>query len=219
MKTRFAIIAVLIFVLGFAPVCFGAESLQAVIAVHCFDGDTIKLMDRRVVRLAGIDTPEVAHNNDKAQFYSREARQMLIRLVKGKSLNLEFPGVKDKDNYGRLVAEARLPDGKSVNETLVEAGAAFFYPHKDLNEDLQRRLKLLQEEAIYERRGMWKELLELPVAHEPYVGNKNSLRFFPASCAEALKIKPRNRVNFGNMMDAFLSGYAPARICKFWPEE
>ena len=31
----------------------------------CFDGDTLKLTDRRTVRLAGIDAPEVSHRKQK----------------------------------------------------------------------------------------------------------------------------------------------------------
>ncbi|MDE5879487.1 MAG: nuclease, partial [Desulfovibrio sp.] len=72
--------------------------------------------------------------------------------------------------------------------------------------------------AIHERRGLWAHLLELPLAQETYVGNRGSLRFFPVKCPEARHIKPRNRVHFGTLMDAFLAGYAPARVCVFWPE-
>lgn len=189
------------------------------IVAHCFDGDTIKLMDRRVVRLAGIDAPEVPHKGSKAQYYSRQARKVLSGLAKGKQVNLVFPGLHPKDNYGRLVCEAFLDNGDSLNAMLVEQGAAFFYPHRDLNPEFQEKLRLLQEDAIRERRGMWDKLLSLPLSREPFIGNNQSLRFFPANCPQAQSIKPRNRVNFGTLMDAFLAGYAPARICKFWPEE
>lgn len=187
------------------------------IVAKCFDGDTVKLMDRRVVRLAGIDAPELAHKGSPAQYYSRQSRQALESLVKGKKVRLEFPGMNPKDRYGRLVADARLPDGESLNERMVEEGAAFFYPHQDLNPEFQERLLKLQADAIHARRGMWARVLSLPIAKNNYVGNRNSLRFFPASCPAAHKIRPRNRVDFGTLMDAFLAGYAPARVCVFWP--
>lgn len=187
-------------------------------AAYCFDGDTFKLRDRRIARLAGIDAPEVAHGERKAQYYSKEAKRALIELVKGKHVSLEYPGIKDKDRYGRYIVEVRLPDGSSINEAMIERGAAFFYPHEDLGPEFQERLKNLQAEAIEERRGMWNELLKMPVAHQQYVGNRNTLRFFPADCPAANNLKPRNRVSFDNLMDAFLAGYAPARICPFWPE-
>lgn len=189
------------------------------IVAHCFDGDTIKLMDRRVVRLAGIDAPEVPHKDSKAQYYSRQSRKILADLAKGRQVNLVFPGLRPKDNYGRLVCEVFLDNGESLNAMLVEQGAAFFYPHRDLGPEFQEKLRSLQEDAIRERRGMWDKMLSLPLARESYVGNNQSLRFFPANCQQAQSIRPRNRVNFGTLMDAFLAGYAPARVCRFWPEE
>lgn len=186
---------------------------------HCFDGDTMKLSDRRIVRLAGIDAPEVPHGDKKAQYFSRQAKRLLEDLARGQQIELEFPGIHAKDNYGRLICNARLGDGRSLNEELISQGAAFFYPHRDLLPEFQDRLLELQTEAINERRGMWDKLLEMPVAKKTYVGNQQSMRFFPSDCPEVQTIKPRNRVNFGNLMDAFLAGYAPARICPFWPEE
>lgn len=195
------------------------DTAQSGAAAYCFDGDTFKLKDRRIARLAGIDAPEVAHREQPAQYYAKEAKQALISLIKGKEVNLEFPGVKSRDHYGRLIVDVQLPDGSSVNEQMIERGAAFFYPHKDLGPEFQERLRALQAEAIEERRGMWDKLLSMPVANMHYIGNRASLRFFPADCPEAQRIKPRNRVNFGNLMDAFLAGYGPARICPFWPNE
>lgn len=171
------------------------------------------------MRLAGIDTPEVAHKDAPAQYYSRQSKQMLESLVRGKTVSLVFPGVSLRDRHGRLVAELVLPDGQSVNELMIDRGAAFFYPHQDLVPDFQEKLKKAQADAIKERRGMWDYLLALPLAREHYVGNRSSLRFFPVNCQASGNIKPRNRENFGTLMDAFLAGYAPARICIFWPEQ
>lgn len=185
----------------------------------CFDGDTMKMSDRRIVRLAGIDAPETAHQNKKAQYYARQAKKILEDLTRGQQLELSFPGISAKDSYGRLICNLTLPDGKSLNEELVSQGAAFFYPHRDLSPEFQERLFELQTDAIQKRRGMWDKLLETDIAKKPYIGNQQSLRFFPADCPEVAGIRPRNRVNFGNLMDAFLAGYAPARVCPFWPEE
>lgn len=189
------------------------------IVAYCFDGDTFKLKDRRIVRLAGIDAPETAHKDQKAQYYSRQSRQLLESLAKGKTVTLVFPGVSRKDRYGRLIAEAILPDGQSLNDLMIQHGAAFFYPHRDLGPEFQERLKQLQARAIEERQGMWDYLLTLPLARKHYTGNRESLRFWPDWCPAAQRLKPRNREPFGNLMDAFLMGYAPARNCIFWPDE
>ena len=187
----------------------------------CFDGDTFKLRDRRVIRLAGIDTPELNRHENRPQYYAREAAAVLAAMTRGQKIRLRPAGKESRDRYGRLVAEVLLPGGESVNEAMIARGAAFFYYHDGLDADLVRRLRTLQSQAIAERRGMWSHLLSLPQAQETYVGNRSSRRFFPSDSPESRKIKPRNRVFFGNLMDAFMAGYAPARTKKgpaIWPD-
>ncbi|WP_300735010.1 thermonuclease family protein [uncultured Desulfovibrio sp.] len=190
---------------------------QAAVAV-CLDGDTLKLTSRRTVRLAGIDTPEMGKRDKKPQYYAREARELLNELSRGQDVTLYQPSNKQQDKYGRLIADICLPDGRSLNALMVEAGAAFFYPHADLDPAYQDWLKSLQAAAIHERRGMWAWILTQPFALKSYTGNKESRRFFPAASPDAQRIKPRNRVHFGTLMDAFLAGYAPARQTNPWPE-
>ena len=184
----------------------------------CFDGDTIKLTDRRTVRLAGIDAPEMDHGKHKPQYFAREATEQLTRLAQGKEVRLVAVDAKGKDHYGRIVADVMLPDGHSLSDIMVRNGAAFVYPHSELNAHFQERLRKLQHEAIAARRGMWAYVLTLPAAKKTYLGNRESMRFFPTDCAEVQQIKPRNRVFFGTLMDAFMAGYAPARPCNFWPD-
>lgn len=210
----------------FFLICWLPWQLQAKDASHpegvvayCFDGDTFKLRDRRVVRLAGIDSPETAHNDQPAQYYSRQSKQLLETLARGKTVKLLFPGINLKDRHGRLVANALLPDGQSLNEIMIGEGAAFFYPHQDLNPQFQEKLRELQNRAIRDRKGMWAYLLRLPLAQSNYVGNRMSLRFFPDDCMQGKRIRPANREEFANLADAFLAGYAPARVCVFWPPE
>lgn len=192
--------------------------IQGGTGARCFDGDTFKLTDRRVLRLAGIDAPETPRGSTRAQYYARSSRKILEDLVRGRKLDLSIPGLKPKDQYGRILVEARTDDDEqSVNERMVSLGAAFFYPHQDLGPAFQESLARLQADAIRDRRGMWAYVLSQPIAEKPYVGNRETLRFFPADCDAAAQIKPRNRVNFGNLMDAFLAGYAPSRACVFWP--
>ena len=163
----------------------------------CLDGDTMQLTNRSRVRLAGIDTPELKPRKGKPQFYAREARELLTRLARGQEVRFFAVGKEGKDKYGRIVADVRLKDGRSLNGIMVREGAAFFYPHKGLDKEYQDWLLGLQAEAIKERRGMWAEVLSRPEALKNYTGNRNSLRFFPADCPDAQKMKPRNRIHFG----------------------
>lgn len=221
MKIKFLLTLAVIAFFGISQPASGANQTQHPegVVAYCFDGDTIKLKDRRIVRLAGIDAPEKEHKDSPAQYYSRQSRQLLEELARGKTVRLEFPGSNIRDRHNRLVANVILPDGQSLNKLMLENGAAFFYPHPDLDADFQESLREIQAGAIKERRGFWEKILSLPIADNHYIGNKNSLRFFPRDCPPAINMKPRNRENFGALIDAFLAGYAPARICVFWPQE
>ena len=117
----------------------------------CLDGDTMQLTNRSRVRLAGIDTPELKPRKGKPQFYAREARELLTRLARGQEVRFFAVDKEGKDKYGRIVADVRLKDGRSLNGIMVREGAAFFYPHKGLDKEYQDWLLGLQAEAIKER--------------------------------------------------------------------
>ena len=80
------------------------------------DGDTVVLSDGRHVRYIGINAPEIAHDNQKAEAFGYEAKQYNQSLVRSKKVRLEFD--KEKyDRYGRLLAYIFLLDGTFINET------------------------------------------------------------------------------------------------------
>ena len=58
------------------------------IVASCLDGDTFKLRDRRVVRLAGIDTPELNKRDRKPQYYARESAAILTAMTRGQKVRL-----------------------------------------------------------------------------------------------------------------------------------
>jgi micrococcal nuclease len=67
--------------------------------------------------------------------------------------------VRDKDRYGRTVADVILPDGKSLNHELVRAGYAWWFrkyaPH-------DRELEQLEKEAREAKRGLWSDPHAIP---------------------------------------------------------
>lgn len=223
MPYRFSLLFFLICLLSLTGIAaHAAERVD-----YCFDGDTLKLGNGRVVRLAGIDTPELSHGDQPAQYHAEESRRLLQELVLGKTISLRPVNNRGEraasgfptDKHKRLVAEALLPDGASVNERMVAEGAAFVYPHKEHPQEYTLKLLRLQQEAMATGKGFWKRLLSDPMVERAYVGNRNSLRFFSADCPETKRINPRNRVGFSTLEDAFSAGYAPARVCPFWPEQ
>jgi len=91
---------------------------------YIHDGDTLHLRDGRKVRLIGINTPEIAHDDKPAEPYSSEAKNMLQALFRNnKTISLVY-GNDKHDRYKRLLAHAFTSDGENVQAILLERGVA-----------------------------------------------------------------------------------------------
>lgn len=136
------------FVLLFFLIFTGcATSAQTGKVISVKDGDTIEMLinSKAVrIRLFGVDAPE------KGQPFGEKSRQYTADLCFGKTVRMEK---KDKDQYGRIVAEIYLPDGTSLNHRLVAAGFAWHYTQFSKNPDMARA----QQKARTERKGLWAE--------------------------------------------------------------
>ena len=81
------------------------------------DGDTIVLDDGRHVRYIGINAPEIAHDNHKAEPFGYEAKKYNQSLLRSQKVRLEFDKEKH-DRYGRLLAYIFLSDGIFINKKM-----------------------------------------------------------------------------------------------------
>lgn len=97
----------------------------------------------RRVRVFGIDCPE------PSQPYAEEAVARTKALALGKTVRVE---VVAEDTAGVAVGRITLPDGQDLGETLVREGLAWW--DRDRAKD-ERGLKLLNAEALVEKRGLW----------------------------------------------------------------
>jgi micrococcal nuclease len=138
-----------------------AESITGkVIAVS--DGDTIKiLVDKTTykIRLNGVDCPE------KNQDYGQKAKQFTSDLVYNKVVTAD---IKDKDRYGRYVADV-LISGTTLNKELVRNGFAWHY--KQYSKD--KELAALEEQARASQVGLWADSNPTPPWDFRH-GNKSS---------------------------------------------
>lgn len=141
--------------------------------VKVYDGDTFECVlpsgEEVKVRLIGVDTPESSVNR-KAQRDSERSGRSLQEIVKLGKKASEFtkrlipPGtvvyletdVQLHDKYGRLLAYVYLPDGRMLNEVLVEEGYATVYTVPP-NVKYEKRFLELQRKAMSEGRGLWRE--------------------------------------------------------------
>ena len=139
--------AVLLFVVD-----SGATEFSSLV-VSVIDGDTLEVLHYKKlesIRLNGIDCPE------KAQTFGQRAKQATSELVFGKDVTLQTHG---KDRDGRTIADVFLPDGRKVNQILVENGWCWWYrkysPRNVILEELERR-------ARAERSGLWADPHPVP---------------------------------------------------------
>jgi endonuclease YncB( thermonuclease family) len=122
--------------------------------VHVSDGDTVVVLtsgrEEVKIRLHGIDCPE------SKQAFGQAAKRQTLALAAGKEVTV-IP--MDTDRYGRMVGKVLLPDGTSLNNTLVATGYAWWY-QKYAPRDAE--LAALEAEARRLRRGLWAESNSIP---------------------------------------------------------
>jgi len=118
-----------------------------------FDGDTVQLKDGRKIRLVGINTPEVAHRNSRAQEGGDAAKKWLAQMLMGKKVRLEFAEQK-QDKYKRYLAHLFTEDGLHINLELVRLGFAsvnIFPPNTAYVDGLLKASNLAEKRKL----GIW----------------------------------------------------------------
>ncbi|MDM8533364.1 thermonuclease family protein [Clostridiaceae bacterium HSG29] len=125
-----------------------------------FDGDTIYVNienENYVIRLTGINTPEVKGKYIKEnEYFGPEASKFLKDLLPTGTIVYLESDIDDKDKYDRLLRYVYLkPDGKMVNEILLEKGYAEVM-NIEPNIKYSNRFKELEEKAKEKNIGKWK---------------------------------------------------------------
>lgn len=191
------------------------DTIYSVVSV--LDGDTIVLNNGSRVRIAYVDTPELKHKKRKQQYFSTTAKKFITKEVLGKKV--EIQRVVDVDRYNRRVAIVTSQYGRDLGTYLVQNGMAFVYPHGVKHISYVNKLVRIQKHAIDTKVGMWKNAVGYLNKIGTVVGNRRSKRFFTLNCKFATQISKKNKIYFKSPVDAFYNGYAPARVCKLWPNE
>jgi micrococcal nuclease len=132
----------------------GAATEEAVVT-KVDDGDTIEVrLGARtdVVRLLGVDTPEIHHPTKPVQCFGPEAAAYTASRLTGRAVRLEGD-VEARDVYDRRLAYVYL-DGERFNDELLTQGYArlLVIPPNGMH----ARTMLAEElEAKREGRGLW----------------------------------------------------------------
>lgn len=139
----------------FRPETPGPQGHRETVTVkRVLDGDTFDLTDGRRIRMLGIDAPEVSHENQPAQPYSREATDWLRSRIEGASVLLRIDSTK-KDRYGRTLAWVYDEQGKMLNEELLAEGLVRLLADFGLPADLEPQLRQAESEARILKKGVW----------------------------------------------------------------
>lgn len=170
-----------------------------------------------MVRLKGVDAPEMDHEGGRHQYFAREARQGLRRLVLDTALRMDT-ATMTRDRFDRILAEVWLPDGRLLNQVLVRQGLAFFYPHPRQKLTDREGLLSAQKQAMLEGQGFWARILSMREAGETFIGNRRSRRFHRRECPYGRGMSRSNHIEFPSLRQAFAAGYAPCRECTPWPD-
>jgi len=100
--------------------------LEQVCINFIYDGDTVRANTGELIRLLGVDAPEMNWEEGEPEFYAREAFEYTKENLLGQLVYLEYDEVKE-DKYGRTLAYLFLADGSFFNEKLLEEVTPGFY--------------------------------------------------------------------------------------------
>ena len=163
------------------------------------DGDTITVEGLGVVRLADVDSPELAVTGGP------EAKEYTRKQLLGKLVFLDLDNRTGLDRYGRKVcvvflANANGTVGEIFNRMLVDAGHATVEDVRD-NE--------------FDPREWWANVdaNSGPFANKKFVGSTKSDKYHYPECRWAKKISPDNEIWFSSLDDAKMKGYVPCGVC------
>ncbi|QLH52764.1 MAG: hypothetical protein CH6_0065 [Candidatus Kapaibacterium sp.] len=164
MKPRGFILTIVFFLFG--QLFVFSDQNQTCVVDYIIDGDTFACGEEHI-RLIGIDCPESSFNaRVKKQkelgdpktvvALGKKAKEFVQSILKpGTKVKLEFD-VQERDVYGRILAYVWLPDGRMLNEVILEEGYAMLLTIPP-NVKYVDRFKEAYQKARANKKGLWKD--------------------------------------------------------------
>lgn len=120
------------------------------------DGDTLRLVDGRSVRLIGLNAPELARKGRPAEPYAHEAHERLEQLVRGSGGRVALRvGREPRDRYGRTLAHLYDRHGRNLEARLLAEGLGFHIAFTP-NDALVSCHAAAERAARRAGRGLWR---------------------------------------------------------------
>ena len=131
--------------------------------INVVDGDTIDIdipdgeYEKTRIRLWGVDTPETKNDKTGIMYFGPQASEFTKKLTTGKNVTIYLDEDKNtRGKYGRLLAYVKLPDGRFLNEALLNEG--FAYSDLRFRHSLYHKYKRLQAAAKSQKKGLWQKV-------------------------------------------------------------
>ena len=123
---------------------------------HVYDGDTVKLLDGRKIRLIGINTPERGRDGKQDEPFYLTAKKQLQDIIRKNNNKIKIAFGKDKhDRYKRLLAHIFTSDDKNITATLIKNGMGFTIAVPP-NIHLLNCYQNAEADAQKNKRGIWR---------------------------------------------------------------
>lgn len=140
--------------LAFCPL---PEQAQQVAVRTVVDGDTLRLVDGRSVRLIGINAPEIGRKGRASEAYAEAAKRRLQALVKASDGRVGLVlGAEPKDKYGRTLAHIYGRTGDNFEAQLLSEGLGYrvaIAPNVSLSGCQQQAEQMARKAAA----GLWRQ--------------------------------------------------------------
>ncbi len=154
--TPFVFLALAIFTRPlYADNCVVKPFHETVQVAHVYDGDTIKLVDGRKLRLIGINTPERGRDGKQNEPFYQAAKNQLQQIIKKNKNKIKIVFGKDKqDQYRRFLTHIFSMDNENIAATLIRNGMGYTIAIPP-NIQLLSCYQNAEREAQKHKRGIW----------------------------------------------------------------
>ena len=111
---------------GALAFCPAPGNLPSAKVQRVVDGDTLRLVDGRNVRLIGLNSPEMGRQGRSSEPFAEAARKRLQALIAASAgrVSLQY-GQQAKDHYGRTLAHAYDSGGRNLEAQLLAEGLGY----------------------------------------------------------------------------------------------
>lgn len=204
------------FLLGVAAVAAAPARGEEISDATAVAGDRFTSGDL-AFHLADIRAPSAFALHADAEPYFNEARAVLRGLLAGADISVE-PAAGPTRWGARVVRARRRGDGLTLQERLVEAGAARVMPQTD-DFWLIDRLLAAEEKARTDRRGLWRldayQVFDAAAAD----GATGAYHLVEGKVLRALPASGRFYLNFGADYKTDFTAGAASRLYRRWAED